>query len=158
MDRLEVASSVPKGIDLLSAYGWIRATRACLNHAIYPSDKQQSVADFRRSIDRLLDQFAQAISTDSSPPIYAMGLGAGLIRMIPKEVPTAGVPAQSGVFMLSFDDAKRLQYALKRRGFYTGPIDGALGEQSYNAIRLYQQSLGKPTTGVLSPEALQDLL
>jgi len=158
INRLEGSSSIPKGVDYLPAYGWVRATSACLDHAVYPSHKLQSVADFRGSIERLLQQLSQAIRTDSSPAIYAMGVGAGKIRLFPTTAPAPGAAAQSGMFMLSLDDAKRLQRALKRRGLYTGPIDGALGENSYRAIRRYQRSMGKPVTGVLSPEDLRDLL
>ncbi len=158
MDRLESDDSFPEGIELLTAHGWIRATSACLDHAVYPNNKQQAVAEFRSSIDRLLDEFAEAIRTDSIPPIYAMAMGGPSIRMVPDKAPTASAPAQSGLFMLSLDDAKRLQRALQRRGFYNGQIDGVLGENSYRAIRRYQRSIGKPMTGVLSPQDLRDLM
>lgn len=47
---------------------------------------------------------------------------------------------------------QRLQAALKVEGVYSAKIDGALGAGSRQAISLYQQSRGMPTTGALLPD------
>lgn len=47
--------------------------------------------------------------------------------------------------------AKRLQAALKSKGFYTSKIDGIAGKGTRNAVKLYQQSQGMIPTGALIP-------
>lgn len=53
---------------------------------------------------------------------------------------------------------QRLQAALKMEGVYNSKIDGALGQGSKQAINLYQQSRGMPTTGALMPDQEQALI
>lgn len=50
-----------------------------------------------------------------------------------------------------------VQRELSRRGYYSGPIDGAIGAQSRRAIVRYQQDRGLRQTGTITPGLLQSL-
>jgi peptidoglycan hydrolase-like protein with peptidoglycan-binding domain len=56
------------------------------------------------------------------------------------------------------DKARRLQAALKVMGFYSSLIDGLIGGQTMDAVRLYQQSKGMPVSGVLLPAEEDELV
>ena len=43
---------------------------------------------------------------------------------------------------------RAIQSALKREGYYTGAIDGRLGQQTYASVERYQQALGLSTGGL----------
>ena len=49
-------------------------------------------------------------------------------------------------------DVKRVQEALRDKGFDPGPIDGVMGSQTRQAISQYQQSENLPVTGHLDGE------
>jgi len=53
--------------------------------------------------------------------------------------------------------AADVQYALARRGYYRGPIDGAIGRQSRNAIANYQRDQGLAVTGNINSRLLRAL-
>src|SRR5271157_768633 len=53
--------------------------------------------------------------------------------------------------------AKAVQAALARRGYYRGPIDGALGPETRNAIRSFQAHQGLPVTGQLDGRLISAL-
>ena len=57
---------------------------------------------------------------------------------------------------LTPDSVASLQRALNARGYYDGPADGRLTEQTRDAIRSYQQTLGLDSA-VLSIEAARQL-
>ncbi len=46
-------------------------------------------------------------------------------------------------------DVKKVQETLRDKGYYTGPVDGIMGDQTRAAIRQYQQSENLPVTGHL---------
>jgi hypothetical protein len=50
-----------------------------------------------------------------------------------------------------------VQQALRRRGYYHGPVDGQIGPQSRRAIARYQQERGLRVTGGISPSLLHSL-
>jgi hypothetical protein len=50
-----------------------------------------------------------------------------------------------------------VQRALKRRGYYYGPIDGDIGPGSRNAIRSYQADRGLSVTGRIDSRLLRSL-
>jgi Putative peptidoglycan binding domain len=52
---------------------------------------------------------------------------------------------------------KAVQAALARRGYYRGSIDGALGPETRNAIRLFQAHQGLPVTGQLDGRLIRAL-
>jgi Putative peptidoglycan binding domain len=52
---------------------------------------------------------------------------------------------------------KAIQAALARRGYYRGPIDGALGPGTRNAIRSFQAHQGLPVTGQMDGRLIRAL-
>ncbi len=52
---------------------------------------------------------------------------------------------------------KAVQSALARRGYYRGPIDGALGPETRNAIRSFQAHQGLPITGQMDGRLIRAL-
>jgi len=52
---------------------------------------------------------------------------------------------------------KALQAALARRGYYHGPVDGALGPQTRDAIRSFQAHQGLPVTGQVDGRLIRAL-
>ena len=60
------------------------------------------------------------------------------------EPQTASAPPQSSV---SNDQISAIQTLLNQLGFDPGPADGAIGDQTRNAIRNYQRELGLPIDG-----------
>ena len=59
----------------------------------------------------------------------------------------------------SYDDslAADVQSALKRRGYYKGPVDGDIGPASRSAIRAYQSDRGLTVTGRVDRSLLRAL-
>jgi peptidoglycan hydrolase-like protein with peptidoglycan-binding domain len=50
----------------------------------------------------------------------------------------------------------RLQSALRDQGLYRGPVNGMMNTQTVMAIRAFQISIGKPSSGTLTgPEIVQ---
>jgi len=148
-----------KGLSFLKAYGLIQSTQTCLQHTSYPANLQAEADQFRNDVDFLVTAFDRAVRRNEAPPIFAMSSGGsgGVELTVPKSAPTAAPNQPSGVFMLSLEHGKRLQRALSHLGHYDGEIDGVIGNGSFQAIRLYQQSIGARPTGVLSREQLIDL-
>ena len=55
------------------------------------------------------------------------------------------------------DLAMKVQWALSRRGYYHGPIDGVIGPDGFRAIRAFQEAQGLPATGRINPNVLRAL-
>jgi Putative peptidoglycan binding domain len=55
------------------------------------------------------------------------------------------------------DLAMKVQWALSRRGYYDGPIDGVIGADATRAIRAFQEAQGLPATGRIDPSVLTAL-
>jgi Putative peptidoglycan binding domain len=55
------------------------------------------------------------------------------------------------------DLAMKVQWALSRRGYYHGPIDGVIGPDGVRAIRAFQEAQGLPATGRIDPTVLRAL-
>jgi hypothetical protein len=55
------------------------------------------------------------------------------------------------------DLAMKVQWALSRRGYYHGPIDGVVGPPGISAIRAFQEAQGLPATGRIDPNVLRAL-
>jgi peptidoglycan hydrolase-like protein with peptidoglycan-binding domain len=51
----------------------------------------------------------------------------------------------------------KVQWALSRRGYYHGPIDGVIGPDRIRAIRAFQEAQGLPATGQIDPNVLRAL-
>lgn len=166
----------------LVAYGWVRATQACLDATTYPSDKAEDAASFRDAVDRTAMFIEQAIRTDTAPSIFALGQGAdGIFYTYPDAPPAGGplsgmigefrLPAENGMVnhmdsdggapglrMLSMREMAALQALLTRMGFDTGGVDGIAGPRTFRAIARYQRSVGADPTGVLTSRQIDRLL
>ena len=55
------------------------------------------------------------------------------------------------------DDVRVLQSRLKAQGFDPGPVDGAFGSQTDQAVRLFQQASGLAVDGVVGQQTWQAL-
>jgi peptidoglycan hydrolase-like protein with peptidoglycan-binding domain len=67
------------------------------------------------------------------------------------------MPAGATALPVSPDTARQIQTALQARGFYKGPIDGVIGQDTQTALANYQQSKGLSRTAALDGRTLQDL-
>jgi hypothetical protein len=54
--------------------------------------------------------------------------------------------------------AERLQIALRDQGLYNGPVDGVMDTRTIMAIRAYQISIGRPSSGTLTGSEIIQLL
>ena len=57
----------------------------------------------------------------------------------------------------AIERTRRIQTALKRRGYDPGPVDGLMGRRTSNAIRAFQADHGFAVTGMVS-RTLYELL
>src|SRR5262245_38705632 len=57
----------------------------------------------------------------------------------------------------SKDDIRNAQQALKDKGMYTGPVDGAMNAETKKALRDFQQKNNLKVTGTLNQEAMAAL-
>jgi hypothetical protein len=55
------------------------------------------------------------------------------------------------------DLVMKVQWALSRRGYYEGPIDGVISPDGMRAIRAFQEAQGLPATGRIDPNILTAL-
>jgi hypothetical protein len=55
------------------------------------------------------------------------------------------------------DLVMKVQWALSRRGYYDGPIDGVISPDGMRAIRAFQEAQGLPATGRIDPNILTAL-
>jgi len=69
-------------------------------------------------------------------------------------VAPAPVPAY---YEYSYSVAVDVQVALKRRGYYRGPIDGGIGPESRAAIKAYQYDRELPLSGRIDRPLLHSL-
>jgi membrane-bound lytic murein transglycosylase B len=58
---------------------------------------------------------------------------------------------------LSGEEKFLLQEMLKKKGYYSGEIDGLIGEESRAAIRIFQEEIGMSADGKPSLELLDAL-
>ncbi|MGH9454617.1 MAG: peptidoglycan-binding protein [Terriglobia bacterium] len=69
-----------------------------------------------------------------TPQVYAANPGAGKVTMSPHQ------------------NIKKAQESLRDKGYYTGRIDGLMGQQTRTAIRKYQKSEDQAVTGRLDAQ------
>jgi hypothetical protein len=69
-----------------------------------------------------------------------------------KVEPAAGMPRAIGT-----SDIAAVQQILRSRGYYTGPIDGALGGDTTQALRFYQAHNNLTASGAINDETLYSL-
>ena len=56
-----------KGLDYLTAYGWVQATKVCMAHTTYSASKQMEAANFKNRIDSLTKAIEVAIRSNALP-------------------------------------------------------------------------------------------
>ncbi len=76
-----------------------------------------------------------------------VNLGKPLWERNTGQAQTAEGQSQPQAANLSPDEVRRLQEALRERGFDPGPVDGVFGPRTQVALRDYQRSQGLPATG-----------
>ena len=59
---------------------------------------------------------------------------------------------QNGSQQLNSDQVRKLQQALKDKGYNPGQVDGIIGSQTRQALRQFQQSQGIASTGKVNPK------
>lgn len=68
-----------------------------------------------------------------------------------------GLLAGAGALRAADDILRRAQQALRDQGFYYGPVDGAPGDETTQALRRYQIRNGLAVSGQLNEETLRSL-
>jgi len=79
-------------------------------------------------------------------------LAAGMLGLSLTSLAFAVNPGEENQAGLNRGDIKKVQEALRDKGYYTGSVDGVLGPQTRAGIRQYQQSESLPVTGRLDAE------
>ena len=122
------------------AGGLLRALGSCLMlHATFP-----------------LDVLAQTAPSTAIPATPSVTAPPGQAAPIEPPAPAAtSIPAQSG---MGTADRQRVQDALRRLGYYNGPIDGSFGPLTRAAVRRFQQDIGAASTGFLTGEEASRLV
>ncbi len=99
----------------------------------------------------------EAILKYNNSTAYALGVALLSDRIAGRGQPiVASWPR--GDRPLTLDERKRLQQALKDRGFDPGPVDGVIGAGTRRALRAWQQSRGLPADAYASAATLELML
>jgi hypothetical protein len=88
---------------------------------------------------------------------YGPSIGVSYYSRPSYSYETTRVYRGSSGYDSSDDLAVDVQRALKRRGYYTGSVDGDIGPGSRSAIRAYQADRGLPVTGRIDSRLLRAL-
>lgn len=86
---------------------------------------------------------------------YALAVGLLADRLAGSDGMVQPWPRAPGA--LDIEEKIELQEKLKKLGYYTGEIDGALGQESKKAIRKFQEYVGVKVTGRPDKKLLQEL-
>ncbi len=76
---------------------------------------------------------------------YALAVGILSDRIAGREELVTAWPRPKDA--LNFQEKTELQRLLRQKGYYWGPIDGAIGQASHAAIRSWQQATGRKADG-----------
>lgn len=97
---------------------------------------------------------------DQPPPPAPVPPTAATAPAVP-EVPPAPVPPpvldDTLPLVLTRDDWREVQTALRARGLYSGAIDGIVGPRTLAGLRAWQATTGRPETGVLTARQRAEL-
>jgi hypothetical protein len=69
-----------------------------------------------------------------------------------------GKPSAASTLVLTADQVKQAQEALKKERFYLGRIDGKIGPRTQQALRKFQERVGLPRTGGLDEATFHRLV
>ncbi|WP_445402336.1 peptidoglycan-binding domain-containing protein [Zobellella sp. An-6] len=86
-----------------------------------------------------------------------MALKADNWRLVSGPPVTTSPPANSPASNYSPQQVKRVQYLLSELGYQPGPVDGAFGSHTADAIKRYQADHGLAQTGTPSAELMSQL-
>lgn len=92
----------------------------------------------------IFDNFA-VIERYNKADAYVIGIGHLSDRL--KGGPEIQASWPRGYRPLSFDEKKKMQRILKRKGFLDDKVDGLIGPNTINAIRAFQRSIGVTPDG-----------
>lgn len=171
MGRLySLGDGVPR--DFVQAWVWFdRAAR----------QGHELAAEARQSMDQVLNagQLAQARAQAVPPPpaavprpppavVATVPAAERPVVLVPRQSVAGAVPARlvapgptdEGRLAALGDLAERVravQHSLQVAGYYGGPLDGALGPATRQAIRAYQRDAGQPPTGRLTAQVVEEL-
>ncbi len=102
----------------------------------------------------IFDNFA-VIERYNKADAYVIGVGHLSDRL--KGGPAIQASWPRGYQPLSFDEKKKMQRILTRKGFLDDKVDGIIGPNTINAIRAFQTSIGVTPDGYPSQELLKQL-
>ncbi|WP_321367615.1 lytic murein transglycosylase [uncultured Celeribacter sp.] len=102
----------------------------------------------------IFDNFA-VIERYNKADAYVIGVGHLSDRL--KGGPAIQASWPRGYQPLSFDEKKKMQRILTRKGFLDDKVDGIIGPNTINAIRAFQNSIGVTPDGYPSQELLKQL-
>lgn len=83
-------------------------------------------------------------------PAVTQPLSAANSQPAPVETPPSAAPLQR-------DEVKEIQAKLRSFGFNPGPVDGTAGRMTEGAVRRYQETRGRPRTGEIDRQLLEQL-
>ncbi len=107
--------------------------------------------------------FSPAFGGNKTGDAFALGIAAGIGTAILQDLQPQAQPG-THVATPPFDPPAEydptiylIQRALNILGFNAGPNDGIAGAATRNAVMNYQESLGNPVTGSLTPQEFRNL-
>ena len=112
-------------------------------------------------IEQLADAMAQICEAEPQRPFWAAA--SRLTRLLDDRRQTVkpelvNLTAGDNAVTVSKEDLRRVQQALKDRGYQVGVVDGLYGGNTRRALEAYQQSEALPVTGLPDAATLAKLL
>ncbi len=133
----------------------IAADEAQATSAKTMADQQrQWMADLQAQILQQVQPQPTPTGQMKPPPPQPQAIIQKAIAQVP---PPAAKTPQQQVLGLNIDP-KQLQVLLRAKGYDPGPIDGAIGIKTQQALARYKQSIGLPATADINLEIWQGLL
>jgi len=74
-----------------------------------------------------------------------------------EEISKIAGPQKEEKVVLPQDKAKQIQIALKKAGFYSGPIDGKIGPKTRQAIKAFQKKNNLKVDGIVGKNTWEKL-
>lgn len=156
---------LPKGFDYSSARrnnmrapsDWANAGVVGIDGKPVPNYGRASIllpAGAQGAAFMIFDNFA-VIERYNKADAYVIGVGHLSDRL--KGGPEIQASWPRGYKPLSFEERKKMQRILKRKGFLDDKVDGIIGPNTINAIRAFQNSIGVTPDGYPSQKLMSSL-